>query len=627
MPSSTISAQGAAMRNARQNSLEKRIAGLQRKLDQLQAANRRFTWRRLAAFILGAAATWYAAVNLDPLSARLTLLASGLLFATVVFFHRRLDARTARFEILKDLRSGQLARMRLDWEHIQPVPSYPANRERSPLDIDLDVTGPRSLHHLIDLSVSQEGSQRLADWLTQPNPDPEQIRRRQQIVQELGELPRFRDRLLLNLRLVSKEQLRGEKLLGWLSVDHPRSGRLRGMLVAAAALAAVNTALFLLNSFGKLPPYWLLSLTLYFAFYLYNSRLLGEFLDAVVELDKELGKFRALLVHLETFRYGKHEHLADLCTPFRDKKNPPSAQLKRIKMVTAGAGARMNPILGMLLNLILPWDFLFAYLASKLRRQAAQTLPGWLEVWYELEALCSLANFAYLNPDYNYPQITPAANPVFEAAGLGHPLIPAGRKVCNDIHIPALGEVNIITGSNMAGKSTFIKTVGINLCLAYAGGPVNAATLHSAPFRLCTCIHITDSITDGFSYFYAEVRCLKHLLGEMTKDDPRPLMYLIDEIFRGTNNRERLIGSRAYTRALIGAHGAGFIATHDLELAGLAAQSALVRNYHFRDFVQERTLAFDYKIHPGPSPTTNALKIMEMEGLPVETEQPPEKTV
>ena len=606
-------------RAARQNSLEKRIAALQHQLDRLQVINGQFTWWRLVAFCLGMAASWYTAVYQGALTARLTLLASVLLFAGVVALHRQLDGRIARFSIWKDLRAGQLARMKLDWEHVQPVPPYPANRERSPLDVDLDITGPRSLHHLIDLSVSQEGSQRLASWLTQATPDPQLIEKRQHIVRELVDLPRFRDRMLLNLRLVSQEQLRGENLLRWLAVDYP-AGRLKGMVIAGALLAGVNLALFLLNSFGKLPPYWLLSLTVYFSFYFFNSRIIGEFLGAVVELDKELGKFRALLVHLETFPYGKHRHLADLCAPFRDPKNPPSAQLKRIKMVTAGAGVRMNPILALLLNLILPWDFLFAYLASKLRQQAAQTLPGWLETWYELEALCSLANFAYLNPDYSFPQVSQTAKPVFAASGLGHPLIPAERKVCNDMLIPALGEVDIITGSNMAGKSTFIKTVGVNLCLAYAGGPVNAASLQTAPFRLCTCIRITDSLSDGFSYFYAEVKGLKHLLNEMTKDDPFPLMYLIDEIFRGTNNRERLIGSRAYTQALIGARGAGFIATHDLELASLAGQSPLVKNYHFRDFVQERTLAFDYKIHPGASPTTNALKIMAMEGLPVKTD-------
>ena len=168
----------------------------------------------------------------------------------------------------------------------------------------------------------------------------------------------------------------------------------------------------------------------------------------------------------------------------------------------------------------------------------------------------------------------------------------------------------------MAGKSTFIKTVGINLCLAYAGGPVNATRFHSRPFRLHTCIHITDSITDGFSYFYAEVKCLKTLL-EKLGSDGLPVLYLIDEIFRGTNNRERLIGSRAYLRSILDAQGVGFLATHDLELVSLADESSQVQNYHFRDEVRDGRLVFDYRLRPGPCPTTNALKIMRSEGLPV----------
>jgi DNA mismatch repair ATPase MutS len=229
-----------------------------------------------------------------------------------------------------------------------------------------------------------------------------------------------------------------------------------------------------------------------------------------------------------------------------------------------------------------------------------------------------LAGFAAVNPEYTFPQIGPDAPAALQAEGLGHPLLPPERKVCNDFSVKELGELAVITGSNMAGKSTFIKTIGINLCLAYAGGPVNARGFRFRPLRLHTCIQISDSIPDGFSYFYAEVKCLKRLLERLEADDSLPLLYLIDEIFRGTNNRERLIGSRAYVQALIGARGVGVLATHDLELTSLEQISSLVSNFHFRDHVEDGKLVFDYTLRPGPSPTTNALKIMRMEGLPVE---------
>jgi DNA mismatch repair ATPase MutS len=169
----------------------------------------------------------------------------------------------------------------------------------------------------------------------------------------------------------------------------------------------------------------------------------------------------------------------------------------------------------------------------------------------------------------------------------------------------------------MAGKSVFLKTVGLNLALAYAGGPVDAQHLQTLPFRLFTSIGIADSVTDGISYFYAEVKRLKALLAELERDHPLPLLFCIDEIFRGTNNRERLIGSRAYVRALADNNGAGLIATHDLELTGLADEVPQVENYHFRDRVAGDRMVFDYTLRPGPCPTTNALDIMRLEGLPL----------
>ncbi len=597
-----------------QQSLRRRVERLEQRLVRLQDLNRRFSWYRLGAFCLGVICVWLAAVNLSSRQTWLVVLGAVLFFAGVVALHRRLDGWTARFTIWKDIYAGQLARLCLDWGHISAAP-LPPSQARCSLDIDLDLTGPRSLHQLIDLAVSQEGSQRLADWLRQAHPDPEQIVERQQIVREMAALPRFRQRLLLNLRLISAEQLKGERLMQWLAVDYP-SARLKWLLLIGGALAALNALLFGLNLSGKMPAYWPVTLVIYQFFYFANVGLLGGFLDAVVRMDSELDKFRALLRHLETYPYGHKEHLARLCAPFRDPRRRPSAQLRRIKWVTAAAGLRMNPIVGFLVNLVLPWDFTFAFLAGRLRQQASQSLPVWLETWYQLEALCSLAGFAALHPEYTYPEIAPSVQPVFRATALGHPLILAEHKVCNDFAIPGMGEVNLITGSNMAGKSTFIKTVGINLCLAYAGGPVNAASLCCAPLRLHTCIRITDSISDGFSYFYAEVKCLRHLLEELRSDDPLPVLYLIDEIFRGTNNRERLLGSRAYIQALAAAPGCGLIATHDLEMAGLAGQNPHVKNFHFRDEVQDGRLVFDYKIRPGPSPTTNALKIMAMEGLP-----------
>jgi DNA mismatch repair ATPase MutS len=169
----------------------------------------------------------------------------------------------------------------------------------------------------------------------------------------------------------------------------------------------------------------------------------------------------------------------------------------------------------------------------------------------------------------------------------------------------------------MAGKSTFLRTVGVNLCLAYAGAPVNASRMQTSLFRIFTCIKVSDSVQDGLSYFYAEVKRLQALLAATEVADPRAVLFLIDEIFRGTNSRERLIGSRSYIRALTERNALGLVATHDLELVKLADEIKGVANFHFREEVQEGKMVFDYKLRPGPCPTTNALHIMRLEGLPV----------
>jgi DNA mismatch repair ATPase MutS len=180
------------------------------------------------------------------------------------------------------------------------------------------------------------------------------------------------------------------------------------------------------------------------------------------------------------------------------------------------------------------------------------------------------------------------------------------------------GDVVIITGSNMSGKSTFLRTIGVNLCLAYAGAAVNADQLETRFYRLFSVIQVTDSLTDGISYFYAEVQRLKALLDAMELDHNLQVFFLIDEIFRGTNNRERQIGSRAFVNSLVGGQGVGLISTHDLELVIIADELPDVVNYHFQEEVTEGRMNFDYKLRPGPSQTTNALQIMRMEGLPVD---------
>ena len=353
-----------------------------------------------------------------------------------------------------------------------------------------------------------------------------------------------------------------------------------------------------------------------------NFRLLSGLLKDAVIIAEELRKFKAVLLYLEKYRYGHCEKLRTQCQVFWQSRSSPSVLLKRVAVLNTLVGLRMNPVNRVALNIGLPYDFLVIKLMDGFKKKLVLVLTDWLTALAELEALSSLANYAYLNPHTTFPKLldySPGlSGKVFCVEDMGHPLLPDDLKKRNDFHFARSGEVALITGSNMSGKSTFIKTIGVNLCLAYAGGPVDATSFETPIFRLFTCIKINDSIADGFSLFYAEVKRLKSLLNALRCPNERPLLFLIDEIFKGTNNRERLIGGRSYVRALAGQNGLGFIATHDLELTNLAHSIQQLANYHFREDVQNGRMVFDYRIRSGPCPTTNALKIMEMEGLPID---------
>jgi DNA mismatch repair ATPase MutS len=337
------------------------------------------------------------------------------------------------------------------------------------------------------------------------------------------------------------------------------------------------------------------------------------------ELEKTLRRFRSVFQYLEKHRYRNTPGLAGICAPFLDPGNRPSAELRRMERLAAALGLRTNALLWLAAHAIIPWDFYFTWRLEILKRELANLLPRWLDAWYEIEALNSLANFAWLNPRYVFPKITSETN-LFSARALGHPLIKSQFKVCNDFDLNDDPRIAILTGSNMAGKSTFLRTVGVNLCLSYAGAPVNAERLEVCLFRMFTCIKVTDSVQDGLSYFYAEVKRLKSLLLATEANDELPVLFLIDEIFRGTNSRERYIGSRAFIRELSKRKTVGLVATHDLELVKLADEIPGVANFHFREEVREGKMVFDYQLRFGPCPTTNALRIMALEGLPVESD-------
>lgn len=605
-------------KDRRSRALKSQIKRLERRTEELQNRSNRYSWVRLSVVVAGVLVSAIVFFVGLPQWFWAPLALAILIFLLVVYFHRQIERSLIRHKIWLDIKNSQIARMDLDWDGIPPAAFEP----ETALELDLDLTGSYSLHRLINTAGSPGGSALLQEWLAANETDPAETIRRQNLVRELAPLSLFRDKLFLNGTYARRGNgdWQTEQLLKWLQ-QNPLPSSMRLWLIVLGILALLNISFFLLAAANLLPPLWQITLTIYALLFLIRSRELGEPFRESTRIRDVLEQLGSVFLQLENFNYGPTPHLKSLCDAFLDRGQRPSLHLKRINRVVYATGVRGNPFVWLLLNIIGPWDYFFALQLDKHKAAIAGRLPIWLDLWFELEALGSLANLAYLNPQYTFPVIEQedrqASEPVLKAVALGHPMIPDDERVCNDFSADKIGEVALFTGSNMSGKSTFLRTVGINLVLAFAGGPVNAQLFSTSHFRLYTCIRITDSIATGVSYFYAEVKCLKGLLEELAREDSLPLFYFIDEIFRGTNNRERLIGSRAYIQAVAGQSGVGLIATHDLELVQLADEIPPIRNFHFTDKVSYGRMAFDYILQPGPSPTTNAVKIMRMEGLPV----------
>ena len=613
--------------------LESRIARLKRRAEQLKEISSKYWTVRRIIFVCG--------LLLAPFFCKFFGTAAGCILAAffslgfwvVTFYHKKVRDSIARNSLMLDIKQVQLARIRLDWDQMpHGDQSIPATGH--PFESDLDITGERSLHRLLDTAVTKGGSHRLKSWLLNNAPDVLLIKERQSLVQELKGHSLFRDKLQLLSSIASGEgAIQGSQwdsniLVDW--IEHQfHKGPALSTVRLLAILAALNITLIALAGFGIAPPVWPIAFVIYVGVMIAKQSQITTAWGELQELEKTLRRFRSVFQYLESRGYRNSPGLARICSLFRDKRRRPSAELRRLERLASALGLRTNAILWLIVHAFIPWDFYFSYRLELLKKELADLLPRWLDAWYELEALNSMANFAYLNPGYVFPRVesnTAAGRPgpglshstMFAARALGHPLIKPESKVCNDFELDDQRKIAILTGSNMAGKSTFLRTVGVNLCLAYAGAPVNADGLQTSPFRIFTCIKVSDSVQDGLSYFYAEVKRLKALLSATEGEEELPVLFLIDEIFRGTNSRERHIGSRAYIRALSSRKTVGLVATHDLELVKLADEIPGVANFHFREEVREGRMVFDYHLRMGPCPTTNALQIMRLEGLPVD---------
>jgi DNA mismatch repair ATPase MutS len=335
--------------------------------------------------------------------------------------------------------------------------------------------------------------------------------------------------------------------------------------------------------------------------------------DAVEQATEDLGLLVSILLLQEKAVFSSPK-LVDLQDSLKRNGVTPSAAIKRLARLAEYLKQRRNPV-AKPLDVVLFWSAQVVFAAERWQQEFGPQIRGWLAAVGELEALTALSAYAYEHPEDVLPEFVATAS-VFDAEGLAHPLLPAGKAIRNDVKLGDGLQLMILSGPNMAGKSTFIRSIGVNAVLAQCGAPVRATRLRLSPLAVAASICILDSLSGGISRFYAEIHRVK-LISDLT-EGPIPVLFLLDELLSGTNSHDRLAGTEFVVRSLMERNAIGIVSTHDLALARIPeTMGAKATNCHFEDRFEDGKLIFDYKLKPGIVQTSNALDLMRSIGLGV----------
>lgn len=532
-----------------------------------------------------------------------------LAFAALVLWHRKVTVARQRAERAAAFYERGLARLDHRWMG-KGEPGARFLDEQHPNALDLDLFGTGSVFELLCTARTRKGEDTLAAWLLAPAP-PEEIQGRQAAVAELRPRLDLREEFsLLGADLPAGIELAA--LVAWGAASPVLQGgwpRIAATLLPAATLAALAGWWGL--GMGSAP--FLISLAVQGGFALWLMRRVHRVVKPVENTAHDLALFAGVLACLEHERFAS-AHLQTLRSALDTHGVPPSRRIAQLGRLADWLDAQHNQLFALFAPLLL-WTTQLAFAIEAWRVTAGPAIARWLDVVGEFEALCALASYAYENPRDPFPEIV-SEGPLFAGEGIGHPLIPLNQCVRNDVHLGSDLRLLVVSGSNMSGKSTLLRTVGVNAVLAFAGAPVRAGRLRVSALAVGATLRIQDSLQAGRSRFYAEITRVRQLL-DMAKGSP-PLLFLLDEFLQGTNSHDRRLGAEAVLRTLIDCGAIGLITTHDLALAEIADRLApRAANVHFEDHFEDRTLHFDYRIRPGVVTTSNALALMRAVGIDV----------
>ena len=537
------------------------------------------------------------------------LLSFLFLFAALIAWHDKVELRrTAALRAVTMYKRG-IARIEDRWNGLGQT----GERFRDPGHVysdDLDLFGRGSLFELLSNALTQMGEETLSKFLLSPASIPEALQR-QRAVAELSPRLDFREQLTV-LGVPGKIAVLPAEFIAWAEAPIRLQSFIWWLVTGLFTVSAI-LALLLWIQKGVMVPF-VITLMLE-GCWMYQLR---ERMQAITEPVENALKDAALLAsilrRIERERWAS-ERMRELFARMKCAGRSPSYCLARLSSLANLLEGRRNYIIR-LIDVPLMYSVHLAFALDRWRKRYGSSVRIWIEAVGEIEALLSIANYAYEHPADVFPQFSDSASPVFDGQELGHPLIPATECVRNSVYLDHKTRMMMVSGSNMSGKSTLLRTVGISVVMAMAGAPVRATRLQLSCLQLGTSIRVTDSLQAHVSHFYAEITRLRRIL-DLTEPET-PVLFLLDEILHGTNSHDRKIGALRMIETLLERGAIGLVTTHDLALTTFPEHIARhIRNVHFQDHLEDGKIHFDYKLRDGVVEKSNALELMRSIGLEV----------
>ncbi|HXG70190.1 MAG TPA: hypothetical protein VNJ04_06190, partial [Gemmatimonadaceae bacterium] len=517
------------------------------------------------------------------------------------------------------LNERAIARIERHWDGLpsgEPPAGLEIQIQEHPYAIDLDLFGRASLFQWLGPAATSHGAVTLAQWLLTPA-DPDEVQGRQQAVDDLAPRAAWREHLAAFGAVSEKE--RAVPIGGFLAWSESRQAPLPSFQKLRAAVYVVTGSLWVLialHATGVTPvALWPIPLVIGMVLSFIATGVVTRAFDAAGTGQHALRRYAPLFSHLVSITCASGK-LSGLQQRLGARAEPAPAAMSRLNRILGFSELRHgSALLHFPIQALTLWDFHVLFALERWRRSSGTHVRDWLDATGEIDALSCLAAARYDHPSWCLPRMTTGR--ILQARGLGHPLIQEDRRVANDVNVGPQGTVLLVTGSNMSGKSTLLRAIGLNTVLAQAGAPACAIDLSLPPCDLQTSIRIQDSLERGISYFMAALSRLKGVVDAAErKGSDRVLLYLLDEILQGTNSAERAIAVQAVARHLLEAGAIGVMTTHDLTLAEEEPLRSTAVLVHFTETVDESgTMRFDYTLRTGIATSRNALRLMRLIGI------------